>query len=135
MYARRCIAFVSAGLLIVQAGAAAAGPTNRNGVKEYVVRVPFSESRKVAYSLRSGYGYPARAGSADRVIEIRRGRKLVTVTNGETILFKVYGKAFAWKFESVPGHANFDLEEIAPQDVDVRGIRVYCVPDLYQRSN
>jgi hypothetical protein len=83
---------------------------------------------------RGNYGSPASGEGADRVIEIKAGRKFINVTNGETILFKVSGKSFAWKFSTTLRHRSFDFSIVAPKDIDVRGIRVFCVPDLYERA-
>lgn len=77
---------------------------------------------------------PAPGDMVDRVIEIRAGTQYVNVTGGETILFKVGSKSFVRKFYTMLDHGNFDLSEIAPSDLDVRGVRVFCDPDLYERS-
>lgn len=70
----------------------------------------------------------------DRVIEIHAGTRYVNVTGGETILFKVGQKSFARKFFTMLDHGDFDLSDIAPADVNVQGVRVFCGPDLYERS-
>ncbi len=44
-------------------------------------------------------------------------------TRGETVLITVGDKAFAWKFDTF-GTPNFSLQEIAPKDFNVQGIRV-----------
>jgi len=122
------------GLLALGNGWSASGPTpDTPGMTAQNAFASKSDARS-ADSRPSAYGYPAPPEKVDRVIEIKRGRQFVNVTNGETILFKVYGKVFAWKFNRTLDHRNFDLSEIAPKDIDVRGIKVYCVPDLYERA-
>ena len=92
------------------------------------------------HSVRDGsirataYGYAASPGSADRAIEIRPGRRFVNVTAGETVRFSVNGKSFAWTFSRSLVHRSFALREIAPPDMEVPRVEVYCVPDLYERS-
>jgi len=76
----------------------------------------------------------AAALNADRTIVIQPGTRYVNVTNGETVLFQVGGKSFVRKFYSMLSHGSFSLSEIAPADVDVHGIVVYCQPDLYERA-
>ena len=76
----------------------------------------------------------APATHVDRVIVLRPGTRYVNVTNGETVLFKVGDKSFVRKFESMLTHGSFNLSEIAPSDVDVQGIQVYCQPTLYERA-
>lgn len=83
---------------------------------------------------RNAYGHPAPADQPARIIVIAPGQRYVNVTNGETILFRVNGRSFAWTFRTSVRHRSFELSEVAPVDVDVRGIRVYCVPDLYERA-
>jgi Heavy-metal resistance protein CzcE len=74
------------------------------------------------------------ATNVDRVIVLRPGTKYVNVTNGETVLFKVGDKSFVRKFESMLIHGSFKLSEIAPSEVNVQGIQVYCQPTLYERA-
>lgn len=76
----------------------------------------------------------ANAPNVDRVIEIRAGTHYVNVTGGETILFKVGNNSFARKFYPMVSHGDFPLSDIAPSDVSVQGIRVFCAPDLYERA-
>lgn len=71
-------------------------------------------------------GSAASAQSVDRQIELRPGDKYVNVTRGETVLIKVGGQAFAWKFDTI-GTPTFDLQKIAPKDVNVQGVQVYVV--------
>lgn len=70
----------------------------------------------------------------DRVIELRPGIKYVNVTAGERILFKIGNKSFAWKFDEGHPHANFNLSEIAPKDIDVPAARVYVGENVYDHS-
>jgi hypothetical protein len=99
-----------------------------------------SEGRAMPHSVRDEsiratvYGYAASPESADRVIEIRPGRRFVNVTAGETVRFSVNGKSFAWTFGRSFVHRSFALREIAPPDLEVPSVEVYCVPDLYERS-
>lgn len=82
----------------------------------------------------NAYGHPAPADQPARIIVIAPGQRYVNVTNGETILFRVNGRSFAWTFKTSFRHRTFDLSDVAPVDVDVRGVRVFCVPDLYERA-
>ena len=69
-------------------------------------------------------GSAASVASADRQIDLRPGAKHVNVTRGETVLIKIDGKAFAWKFDTL-GTPVFNLSEIAPKEINVQGVRVY----------
>lgn len=75
-------------------------------------------------------GGAASAQSVDRQIELRPGTKYVNVTRGETVLIKVGGKAFAWKFDTL-GTPVFNLQEIAPKDINVQGVQVYVGQNPY----
>jgi len=118
-------------LLFVACYASAAAPPNpATGSEEMSRNNPARNQR----DPRAAYGQPASPEQADRVITIRPGRRFVNVTNGETVLFKVNGRAFAWRFTPTISHRTFRLEEIAPGDIDVRGVQVFCGPDLYERA-
>lgn len=69
-------------------------------------------------------GSPASEQYVDRQIELRPGTRYVNVTWGETVVFKVNGKTFAWKFDTL-GTPVFALPEIAPKNISVPGTRVY----------
>ncbi|MFN7085240.1 MAG: CzcE family metal-binding protein [Burkholderiales bacterium] len=71
--------------------------------------------------------------SSDRGIELRPGDRYVNVTRGETVLITVGGKSFAWKFDTL-GTPVFDLQEIAPKDIDVAGVKVYVGSDPYDQG-
>lgn len=73
-------------------------------------------------------GSPAAAQFVDRQIELQPGEKYVNVTRGETVLIKADGKAFAWKFDTL-GTPVFVLSEIAPKNVNVKGVQVYVTED------
>ncbi|MDP1717924.1 MAG: CzcE family metal-binding protein [Burkholderiales bacterium] len=75
-------------------------------------------------------GSAASAQSVDRQIELRPGAKYVNVTRGETVLIKAGGQAFAWKFDTL-GAPVFSLQEIAPKDINVQGVKVYVNPSSY----
>jgi hypothetical protein len=97
---------------------------------------PLGRAASTGTGMRAtALGYPAPPEAAQRVIEINRGRKSVTVTNGETILFRVNGMSFAWTFDVTLDQRSFPLSKIAPEHIDVRGISVYCVPDLFERGD
>ncbi len=69
-------------------------------------------------------GSAVSAQSIDRQIELLPGTKSINVAHGETVLIKVSGKAFAWKFDTI-GTPAFGLQEIAPKDINVQGVQVY----------
>lgn len=75
-------------------------------------------------------GSPAQVQSVDRQIELRPGAMYVNVTRGETVLIKVGGQAFAWKFDTL-GTPVFSLQEIAPRDINVQGVKVYVNSSPY----
>lgn len=74
------------------------------------------------------------AAPVDRQIELRPGTRYVNVTAGETVRFKVGTKLFVCKFDDTLRHSNFDFSKIAPRGIDVKGVRVYCQPTLYERA-
>ncbi len=80
------------------------------------------------------YGHATAPGQADRTIEIGPGRRLVNVSSGETVLFRVSGKSFAWRFTRIPPPDCFALRDIAPADVPVPQVTICEVPDLYERA-
>ena len=80
------------------------------------------------------HGHMARASSADRVIEVGPDTTTVNVMDGETVRFKVGDRSFTWTFEPTLLHTNFGLSRIAPKDMDVHGVRVYCDPTPYERA-
>lgn len=87
------------------------------------------------YADTDVHGHAAATSRADRVIEVHAGMGHVNVTSGETVLFKVGNRAFAWTFEPTLAHPSFDISEIAPHGVAVRGVRIYCAPDQYERAS
>lgn len=78
-----------------------------------------------ANTIKGGHlGSPAAARFVDRQIELRAGDKYVNVTRDEAVLIKADGKTFAWKFDTL-GTSPFLLSEIAPKDINVKGVKVY----------
>lgn len=81
------------------------------------------------YTIKGQHlGSAASAQWVDRQIELRPGDKYLNVARGETVLIKVSGKAFAWKFDTL-GTPVFNLQEIAPKDISVQGVQVYVGED------
>lgn len=78
-------------------------------------------------------GSAASATKVDREVETRLGARHLNVRRGETVLIKVGGKAFAWKFDTV-GTPVFDLAEIAPKDLNIQGVRVYVARSPYDND-
>ncbi len=84
-----------------------------------------------AYDFQGQHlGNAASAQWVDRQIELRPGDKYVNVARGETVLIKANGKAFAWKFDTL-GTPVFNLQEIAPKDINVQGVQVYVGQNPY----
>jgi len=79
------------------------------------------------------WGSAASAQSVDRQIELRPDDKYANVTRGETVLIKASGKAFAWKFDTL-GTPVFNLQEIAPKDINVQSVQVYVGQNPYEGS-
>lgn len=79
----------------------------------------------------SHLGSAASAAWVVREIDLRPGAKYLNVTQGESVLIKAGGKAFAWKFDTL-GTPVFDLSEIAPKDFNVQGVRVYVARNPYE---
>lgn len=96
--------------------------------------IPSGPASGAVTQVAASCGAPASTARVDRQIELRPGTKYVNVTAGETVMFKVGGKSFTCKFDDTLKHSNFDLAKIAPKDIDVKGIRVYCQPTLYERA-
>lgn len=106
-----------------------------SGFTQAVVETAREEARQSSRDTRSlVFGHPAGPEQVDRVIQIRKGQRFVNVTNGETVLFKVNGKSFTWRFSRSLMHRRFALKDIAPREVDVPDVDVYCIPDLYERA-
>jgi len=92
-------------------------------------------SGALAYNLEGKHlGTAATPSWVERQIELKPGDKSLNVTRGETVLIKAGGKAFAWKFDTL-GTPVFNLSEIAPQDLNVQGVRVYVGESPYAVSD
>jgi hypothetical protein len=80
------------------------------------------------------YGHAAPETAAGRVITLDGDSKYVNVENGETVTMRVNGKAITWSFDTLPGITSFDLQTIAPQDVEAGAIRVYVADNPLYRG-
>jgi hypothetical protein len=87
----------------------------------------------------SGYGAPAQADSADRVVRLGPDSHWIDVAYGETVEFIVDGesgakRSFAWRFEVSPALSHVDLRNVAPADFPAQNVRVYVAPDSRYRG-
>ena len=82
----------------------------------------------------ASYGKPASENSAEKAIDLTTSVKWVNVTNRETVKFVAGGKAFIWRFETLPEETNFKLSDIAPKDFPARDVRVYVAADPSDRG-
>ncbi len=80
------------------------------------------------------YGHAAAPEQAGRAIDIGPGRRLVNVSSGETVLFRVNGESFAWQFPLTPPRDCFSLKEIAPPNIRVPRVTICEGPDLDERT-
>jgi len=79
-------------------------------------------------TTNADYGMAAANGAADKTIELAPNTKWVNVVNGETVRFNAGARTFSWHFSTF-SDKPFDLSDIAPRDVDVKGVRVYVATD------
>ena len=89
---------------------------------------------QAAPGTTANYGSAASAGFADREIMIKPGTKWVNVNNGETVAFTVNGKTFTWHFDTLRAEDQFELQQIAPEDVDVGVVTVYVASNPLYRG-
>lgn len=80
------------------------------------------------------YGEPVAPMAATQHINLHAGQRWVNVDNGDTVLFTIDGKSFAWHFQTLTDETNLDLSTIAPPDVNVQGIRVYVASEPIYRN-
>lgn len=71
------------------------------------------------------HGAVVQDAGAVRKIVIQPNTKSVTVQDGETVTFVVDGKTFSYHFQTWPTTNVLPLSAIAPQEVNVGGVRVY----------
>ncbi|WP_169444606.1 CzcE family metal-binding protein [Massilia niastensis] len=77
----------------------------------------------------SDYGTRADAGAPGRHIVVKPGARGIHVHDGETVHFEVNGKQFDWNFNTRTREAVLDLSTIAPDDVQVEGVRIFVMRD------
>lgn len=70
-------------------------------------------------------GTPATSAASQREIKLDAKTKWVNVQRGETVRFVTEQSSFAWTFDTLRPSTSFDLAEIAPQDGNAQGIKVY----------
>ncbi|NML60067.1 CzcE family metal-binding protein [Massilia sp. RP-1-19] len=79
------------------------------------------------------YGYVALTAPVDRTIVIDASTKVVNVTNGETVEFKIDGQSIRWHFNTFHRESVLDLSKIVPQAAQAANVRVYVAANpLYQ---
>jgi hypothetical protein len=79
------------------------------------------------------YGYAALTAPVDRTIVVDASTKVVNVTNGETVEFKIDDQSVRWHFDTFHNEAVLDLSKIAPQAAQATSVRVYVAANpLYQ---
>ena len=79
------------------------------------------------------YGYAALTAPVDCTIVVDASTKVVNVTNGETVEFKIDGQSVRWHFDTFHNEAVLDLSKIAPQAAQATSVRVYVAANpLYQ---
>lgn len=92
-------------------------------------------SAALAYNLEGKHlGSAASPQSTDRQIQLRPGDKYLNVNRGETVLIKAGAGSFAWKFDTL-GTPVFNLEEIAPKELNLQGVKVYVGKNPYEVSD
>jgi hypothetical protein len=79
-------------------------------------------------------GRPVSPTQADRIVELKPGMRWMNVAYGESVLFKMNGKSFAWRFDAMPTRTQIDLGEIAPADFPMREFRVFIAPQPEYRG-
>ena len=87
----------------------------------------------------SGKGTPAVPQSSDRVVKLTSSSRWVDVAYGERVTFEAtdeYGKqrSFAWRFDVSPVRTQVELDDLAPADFPVRGLRVFVAPQPEYRG-
>lgn len=73
----------------------------------------------------TGHGAVATDSSVGRDIALKPATKHINVTNGETVAISAAGKTFSWHVNTLPNGTVLDLSRVAPQGLDVSGVKVY----------
>lgn len=71
------------------------------------------------------HGAIVRDAASVRTIVVKPDTKWVNVTNGEIVTFDVAGQRFTYHFQAWPNINSLPMSAIAPQELNVAGIRVY----------
>jgi hypothetical protein len=69
------------------------------------------------------------AAHQGRTVTIGANTRWVNVTNGDTVRFKVGGKAFTYTFDTYDNVNELNLAKIAPAGIAVPNVRVYVAPN------
>lgn len=91
--------------------------------------IALSAGSKAATPSTNPNDFGTAVTGAGRLIRIAPTTKFVYVENGEAVTFEVNGKRFGWQVYTYPNVNEFRLHQIAPQDVDVAGVRVIVAPN------
>jgi hypothetical protein len=78
----------------------------------------------------SGKGTPGTPNAVDRIVELNQSVRWVDVDYGERVTFEATDgggkqRSFAWQFDVSPVRTHVDLDDVAPADFPVRGVRVF----------
>jgi hypothetical protein len=81
----------------------------------------------------SGKGTPAVSDASDRVVRLSPSTHFVDVAYGERVTFEATDErgtrqSFAWQFDISPVRTHVDLDDLAPANFPVRGLRVFVAP-------
>lgn len=87
-----------------------------------------------AHHANAVFGSAVQAAVATRTVAIETATKSVNVDQGDVVTFQVGSKSFTWQFDTLRPSGSFDLADIAPEDVDTHGVRVYVAPNPLYRN-
>ncbi len=108
-------------------------PKSHSGSKPTMVVATTARLSSLRPDGSTAKGTPALSEASNRVVRLSPSMRWVDVAYGEHVTFEATDergtrRSFSWQFDISPVRTHVDLEDVAPADFPLRGVRVFVDP-------